>query len=49
MAASANRITGEALPGLGLIRSVIPLVEAIEEAGKSDATRKRTSAKKQHR
>jgi len=45
----ANRITGEALPGLGLIRSVVPLVEAIEETGKSDATHKHTSAKKQHR
>ena len=42
----ANRSTGEALPGLGLIRSVVPLVDTIEETRKSDAAQKRASAKK---
>jgi len=45
----ANRSTGEALPGLGLIRSVVPLVEALERERKGNAIHNRASAKKQRK
>jgi len=36
----ANRSTGEALPGLGLIRSIVPLVEALASAHKANSRKK---------